>query len=133
MICYTKISRDGVGEVWPHIEEWVRISRGADESYSVEDIKAVCESGKCDLWVATLDDAYKGFLVGVTSIRPQGKVYHGSWLGGEDLAIWVDGLKFIEDFVRENGYIGSSFIGRKAWKRLVGYDYEGVYYYKKLN
>lgn len=129
---YTKVSPAHIDHHWPYIRDWVDISRGADHSYSLDDIRALVQSGRADLWVILEGLEYKGFFIGMTLPAPQGKIYYGAWLGGKDLSSWVNGLKPIESWARDAGYIATCFIGRKAWKRLVGYDYEGVYYYKNL-
>lgn len=129
---YQKLSPEEVDGVWSTISHWVDIARGVDQSFSVDDIKKLCKAGIKELWIARDDDTIKGFLIGGTSIRPQGKVYHAAWLGGEDLALWVDGLKIIRDQCKEAGYFGCSWYGREAWKKLVGYDYHGCYYFVKL-
>jgi hypothetical protein len=126
-----KADKSQIDAIWPIIEDWVDTARGEDNSFSVADIKALCKT-RMDLWLAKDADTIKGFLIGSTSVRPQGNVYHASWLGGEDLALWVNGMKVIEDWAKQAGYLGCSFIGRKAWKKLVGYDYDAVYYFKKL-
>ncbi len=133
MFSFTLISINKINEAWPHIESWVDIARGADKTYSVGDIKNFCISGEFDLWIVKDNGEYKGFLIGWICRAPRGKTYYGAWLGGVDLADWVaDGLNAVEVYAKNNGCVAYSFIGRKAWKRLLGYDYEGVYYYKSL-
>lgn len=128
---YVRVEKEDIDAVWPDIAAWVDTARGVDHSYSVEDIRILCLT-RMDLWLAKDGNVIKGFLIGSTSVRPQGKIYFGSWLGGVDLALWVNGFKFIEQWAQESGHMGLGFIGRKAWKKLVGYDYEAAYYYKNL-
>lgn len=120
-------------EVWPYIEAWVDISRGVDRAYSVEDIRDLCSSGTLDLWVVAEEGSYYGFLIGTIVKGMREDSYSGCWLGGRDLDSWVkEGLNHVEDWARAHGCAAYNFIGRKAWKKLIGYDYEGVYYYKRL-
>lgn len=119
--------------VWPHIAEWVDISRGADKSFSVADIHAACANGQYELWVVTEGIEYFGFLIGCIIPAPRAHVYYGAWLGGKDLAKWVkEGVAAVEKHAKQNGCVSYSFVGRKAWQRLLGYDYEGVFYFKNI-
>lgn len=130
---YEKVDSAKVNEIWDSIESWVDIARGVNKTYSVEDIKSLCCNGKIDLWIVKKNEGIVGFLIGSISYNPQGKVYDGAWLGGEDLIDWVaKGLKTVEKYAVENDCVGYSFIGRMAWKKLLDLDYVGQYFYKNL-
>lgn len=127
------ISVEEIDGIWPIIENWVQDSLGVDKSYTPEDIRQECKNKTVQLWVITLGSEITGFLVTSIIDAPRGKVCYGAWLGGKNLAEWVDsGLRILEKWAINNGCIALSFIGRLAWKRLIGFDYQGVFYLKNL-
>lgn len=133
MVRIEVISPKNVESIFGQIYQWVIESLGVDKSYTPEDIESGCKQGRWVLRLVYLDDVLTGFFISALIPAPQGKICYGAWLGGRDLECWVkDGLKEIEVWAISVGCIAYTFIGRKAWKRLLGYDYEGVYYYKKL-
>lgn len=133
MIVIVIVHPNEVESVFPLIHSWVESALGADRTFTPEDIKASCESGQYVLRVIYLDGDLTGFFISSILQTPQGKILYGAWLGGKNLQDWVGrGLEEIEAWARNNGCMAYCFIGRKAWKKLLGYDYEGVYYYKNL-
>jgi len=122
-----------VEQVFPFIHSWVVDCLGVDKTYSPEDIMNDCARGAFTLRLVHLGNNLTGFFISCVIAAPQGKFLYGAWLGGRDLQDWVkEGLGKIEEWGRANGCLAYGFIGRKAWKKLLGYDYEGVYYYKNL-
>lgn len=127
------LSLSEIDQVWPTILEWVRDALGVDKSYLPEDIRDECKQGIFQLWVITLNSEITGFLVTSVMDAPRGRVCYGAWLGGKNLGDWVvPGLKILESWAKEHKCISLSFIGRKAWQKLIGFDYEGVFYLKNL-
>lgn len=129
------LSNEGIELYWERIEPWVDISRGVDKTYSTEDIKKCCIDGEFQLWVIRKQEEVTGFLVTSVIANPQGRICYGAWLGGENLSEWVKpGLAKLEIWAKDQDCVGLSFIGRKAWQRLLDFDanYEGTYYFKKL-
>lgn len=122
-----------ISGIFPSIYDWVEQALGVDKSYTPEDIQRACEDNRGELRVIYLNQCLTGFFISEIVSNPKGKVFCGAWLGGKDLDKWVrPGLAIIENEARKRGCIAYSFVGRGAWKKLIGFDYQGVYYYKNL-
>lgn len=126
------IAPQDIGGVWKSIAPWVESALGNDKSYTVEDVKRACASGGINLWLIYRGEL-KGFFTAAMIDAPQGKTCYAPWLGGKDLGEWV-GPAFAEfkKVLRAQGCISFSWIGRKAWKRFLGADYEGCFYLMNL-
>lgn len=129
MVILQQVHPRDVGELWGSIELWVKSALGVDKSYTSDDIKKLCESNSLILWKITKDGKLKGFLTTSLIPAPRGLTCYSPWLGGEDLGEWVSpGFDQLKEWLRSKGCISFSWIGRKAWQRLVDTDYEGVFY-----
>lgn len=127
------IPPDKVGEIWDAIELWVQSALGKDRSYTSFDIKTACENGSLELRLIYAEDELKGFFTSVIIPAPRGKTCYAPWLGGKDLGKWVEpAFHEFKDYLRTQGVISFSWIGRLAWKRFLGADYEGVFYLMNL-
>lgn len=123
------VPKDYVSKIWPQMEDWVKSALGIDRSYKVEDIQKACESGSLMLWKITKDDKLKGFLTTALIPAPQGMVCYAPWLGGEDLGEWVsEGFDQLKVWLRHQDCLSFSWIGRKAWQKLVKADSEQCFY-----
>lgn len=129
---YKLLDKSEVNSVWPHIQEWVSISRGVDKSFGVDDIKKLCSTGAYDLWIIRENGEYFGFLIGIIIPAPLMKLYYAPWLGGKDLARWAkQGLEAVKFYSKRHGCGAYSFIGRDAWMKLLDIksDYQGTFYF----
>lgn len=128
-----KIPPAAVNIWWTDIEAWVESALGEDKTYTTPDIKKECEEAKWDLWLFFKGNDLMGFFISAILPLPKGKLFYGSWLGGKNLDEWVsEGMDITKAYARAHGCLAYSFIGRLAWKKLVGFDYTGVYYYQNL-
>lgn len=131
VITLTSVAKNEVAEVWPKIETWVKSALGEDESLSSDDIREMC-TRNLNLWLIHTDEL-KGFLTFEIYDAPQMKVCYAPWLGGENLNEWVAGafVKF-KHYLKEQGVKQYSFVGRKAWQKLIKADYEGLFYLMRI-
>jgi hypothetical protein len=117
-----------IEENWPQIKAWVKSSLGQDKSYTPDDVKKACEESLI-LILIYKELQLKGFLVLSISQAPQGRVAYAPWLGGEDLGEWVQSVfEQLKRWLKEQGCIQYSWVGRKAWQKLVRADSEQCFY-----
>ncbi len=129
MISLQQVPKESVEQLWEGIDLWVKSAIGVDRSYTSNDIKILCAAGNLTLWKITINGELKGFLTTSLIPAPQGLTCYAPWLGGIDLGEWVKpGFEQLKQWMRSKGCISFSWIGRKAWQRLVDADYEGVFY-----
>lgn len=122
------IAPSSIEGIWGAIEPWVLGALGNDKSYKTQDIKAECESGAMALWLIYTDEL-KGFLTCTISQSPQGKTAYAPWLGGKDLGEWVNpAFAQFKEWLKAQGCISYSWIGRKAWGRFLDVDSEQNFY-----
>lgn len=127
-----RINPELIDHVWESIEPWVKNALGIDKSYESQDIKEICRGGKLGLWLITTDKL-KGFFTCTINDAPHGKTAYAPWLGGEDLGEWVEpAFGLFKEWLKDQGCISFSWIGRRAWKRFLGADYEGCFYLMNL-
>lgn len=127
-----RVQPSQVHAIWDAIEPWVESALGSDKSYKPQDIKAMCQAGGLGLWLITTNEL-KGFFTCIINQAPQGKTAYAPWLGGKDLGEWVaPAFAQIKPWLKEQGCISFSWIGRLAWKRFLDADYEGVFYLMNL-
>jgi hypothetical protein len=123
MITIRNILPQALDAVWPDIETWVKNALADDKSYTSDDVKEACRK-KLDLWLI-YNGKLKGFLISSIYDAPQCKCCYAPWLGGEDLSEWVaEAFKIFGEYLKENGVEQYSFIGRKAWGRLINANSE---------
>lgn len=129
MIKLTMIPKEEIEEKWSQIRDWVISALGMDKSFSVDDVKQMCLSGRITLWLILKDEKIKGFLT--TSIIKNSQIIsaYAPWLGGESLDEWVvEGFSQLKDYLRSQGCIQFSWVGRKAWSKLIKIDSEQCSY-----
>lgn len=125
------VPKDKIERIWPQLEEWVKNALGNDKSYTTEDVKQACLT-HMNLGVIYAPEL-TGFMIFQIFDSPQCKSAYSPWLGGKDLAMWVEhAITEFKGFLRGQGVKQYSFIGRTAWKRLVKADYEGTFYLMTL-
>lgn len=123
----------GIEAAWPGISGWVGIALGRDKSYAVDDVKAACLSGRLTLWVIYNDDSPTGFLTTVINECPRGRTCYAPWLGGKDLGEWVaPAFEHLKKHLKALGVMSYSWVGRKAWQKLIKVDSEQVFYFVSL-
>lgn len=133
MIRVVEVVTEDIECAFSLISDWLQDALADDISYTVEDIKQDCLQKMFDLRLVYIGEELTGFFISAFIPAPQGRVLYGAWLGGRDLDLWVkDGLEIIKDWARDCGCIMYSFIGRDAWKRLIGFKPKGAFYYEKL-
>lgn len=129
MIKLTPIPGAMVGGEWGNIAEWVKSALGKDKSYLPGDIKNMCILGSLQLWIIYNGSEPTGFLTTSLNKTPQGLVCYCPWLGGENLGEWAsEGFSQLKEWLHSQRCISVSWVGRKAWQKLVRADYEGVFY-----
>jgi len=117
-----------IDDIWDAVEPWVQSAIGNDKSYTTQDIKKQCQNGNLSLWLISTDEL-KGFLTCIISQAPQGKTAYAPWLGGKDLSEWVaPAFEQFKEYLKSQGCISYSWVGRKAWQRFLKVDSEQVFY-----
>lgn len=128
MIKLSILPKHLIEEYWPQLEEWVKNALGKDKSFTVQDIKSIC-LGYLTLWVIHKDGALVGFLTTTIHKAPQGNVCTCPWLGGKDLTEWVQEMfEQLKNYCKSQECISLSWIGRRAWEKMLRVDYSGQYY-----
>lgn len=127
------IPPDDVKIIWDEIAAWVENALGIDKSYTVNDVKTACMRGELTLWVIYEDEIATGFLTTVINDCPQGRTCYAPWLGGENLSGWVaPAFGHLKQYLKGKGVMSYSWIGRKAWQKLIKVDSEQVFYFVNL-
>lgn len=122
-----------IEEIFPEIRRWIENAIGVDKGYLPDDIKEECKNKKWKLELIYKDNILMGFFISRIVVLPQTKLLYGAWLGGRDLDKWVkEGIQVVISNAKKDGCGSFSFIGRSAWKKLVGFDYHGMFFYKNL-
>ena len=125
------IPKHEIDTIWPLISEWVDAAKGLGLSYSNDDIKEACKT-RWDLRLIYTDEL-KGFLISQIYEAPQCRVCYAPYLGGKDLAEWVgEAFDEFKTYLKTHGVSQYSFIGRKAWQKLVKADSEQSFYLMTL-
>ena len=129
MVKLKLIPPEEIVNIWANIAAWVESSLGIDKSYSVDDVKKACQSGKISLWVIYLNDQSTGFLTTIINEAPQGLTCYCPWLGGESLDKWVsEGFEQLKIILKEKGCLSLSWMGRAAWKKLINVSSTQCFY-----
>jgi hypothetical protein len=126
-----------VGQIeyfWHLLEDDLRKSFLNDDScYTTDDVKDSCLNELCQLWLATENDEYRGFTVTEIRQTPQKRLGHFCWGGGHEMRKWFgNGVMIISEWMKSQGCDGFYVTGRKGWVKMIDFDYEEGYYYKKL-
>lgn len=129
MIRLVQILPRDVSEKWGLIEDWVKSAVGVDISFTADDAKKSCESGKVLLWIIYKNEIATGFVTVSFNRSPQGITACAPWLGGKELGEWVaEVFEQLKVWLRGKGCISFSWMGRDAWKKLLKVDSRQSFY-----
>lgn len=111
---------DALGLAWDDARRWLEEPVGANNGIeTVEDVAVQCLQGITQLWIVARGRKVIGAVVTSLIRYPQMSTLRMAYLGGEDLASWVDPLvDVMEQYARDHGCRGVEFSGRRGWKRL---------------
>jgi hypothetical protein len=106
-----------IGEVWPHVEHFIRFAMQKGRLSEFDDVKRSVFSGSALLWVITEDAVILG--AGVTELS----TVHGEKFctivacGGRDKDRWLATKERIERYARDEGCHTMRIYGRRGWAR----------------
>jgi hypothetical protein len=117
------------GSALPHIKRV--LDRGIG-SYTTEDVKARCESGKWTLWLC-FDRNCIAAAVTLFGEYPRLRTCIIRMLGGRLPRDWRSHLTAIEDWARDEWCSAVEIFGRKGWLRHAsGYGFQQIVLRKEL-
>lgn len=120
----TLVARDTIDFIWPQIEKYIlaAFSVPCDEpaNSAIKDLY----TGDAHLWVAHDRTGIKGAAIArLLILQNQKKIYQVVACGGEDMPRWIDCLRDIEKFAKQNGCKALRISGRPGWKMLKNRGY----------
>lgn len=102
------------------------------DSFRVEDVRALIEAQKAQLWLVA-DETPKAAWVTTVESSPSSKWVRVMWAGGEDAEKWLPLFEGVEQWAKNIGASKVVIYGRKGWiKKLPTYRQAAVVLEKKL-
>lgn len=126
------ISPQHVAGVWPLVEKYVADSlEFAQGCFLPEDIRAFCEKGAMQLWIATRGDSVLCACISEINNYPRKRVIAVPFIGGKDMRSWFRKMLYtIEAWSKEMGCVGLQGGARRGWGKIANMKEVGVTLYK---
>lgn len=128
------IPAEHVSQVWPMAEAWIDAALDRDRTHTPEQVAALCEAGRVQLWVVWGEGRAWAAVVTEIIVSPLKKVANIWLVGGSHRKKWAEILlSRVEEWARAQGCSSVRAVGRKGWvKDMPGYSAEHVVYAKEL-
>lgn len=109
--------------IWPHVAGRLEELCGQfmEGKFRAEDIKAECEAGRMQMWVAgdETERAICGVCITEVVNYPQGRWGRILHLAGDRMPEWLQYLSKIEEWFQAQGCCGVEATGRREWVRVL--------------
>lgn len=132
MVDIYAIAPKHVAGIWPAVEKYVADSlEFAQGCFLPSDIKALCERGAMQMWIATKGDVVLCACISEITNYPQKRVVAVPFIGGKDMRSWFRKMLYtIEAWSKEMGCVGLQGGARRGWGKLAKMDEVGVVLFK---
>lgn len=116
------------------VAEWIDAALDRDRTHDPEQVLALCEAGKAQLWIVWGEGRAWAAVVTEVITAPLRRTANIWLVGGEERKRWNEAvLSRVEQWATVQGCSSLRAVGRKGWvKDMPGYRADHVVYAKEL-